>query len=241
VGRLTAREEDLVAKFTADVQAALGGRLVSLVLYGSGAGDEWIDGRSDLNTVVVVPRADASALEALAPVVIRWRPHDFAVPLVLDAEFVERARDTFPIELDDIRRQHRLLAGRDVFADVTVDRAALRRECEQEARGKLLRLRALFLDAAAAPADADGPLLASLKSFLVLLRHLLALRGKHPGPRYADALRAGEAVVGPLPAMRRLLAIRDAGGTDGRASRTDFAAYLEEAGRIVAALDRVDA
>jgi hypothetical protein len=241
VGRLTAREEEHVASFTADVRAALGSRLEALVLYGSAAGDEWVDGRSDVNTAVVVPRADASVLEALAPVVIRWRPHRFAVPLVLETEFLDRARDTFPIELDDIRRQHRLLAGRDVFADVTVDRAALRRECEQEGRGKLLRLRALLLDAAAAPADVQGAILASLKSFLVLLRHLLALRGTHPGPRYADALRAGEALLGPLPAMRRLLAARDGGEPTGRPRRAELAAYLEEAGRIVAALDALDA
>jgi hypothetical protein len=241
VGRLTAREAEHLAGFTDDVQAALGPRLVALVLYGSAAGDDWVAGRSDLNVAVVVSRVDAAVLGALAPVMIRWRPHRFAVPLVLDAEFLDRARDTFPIELDDIRRQHRLLAGRDVFADVTVDRAALRRECEQEGRGKLLRLRALFLDAAAAPADVAGPLHASVKSFLVLLRHLLALRGRHPGPRYGDALRAGEALLGPLPTMRRLLAARDGGGPNGRPRLAELAAYLEEAGRIVAALDALDA
>jgi hypothetical protein len=240
VGRLTARDEQHVASFTADVQAALGPRLEALVLYGTAAGDEWIEGHSDLNTAVVVPRADASVLDALAPVVIRWRPHRFALPLVLETEFLERARDAFPIELDDIRRQHRVLAGRDVFAGITVDPAVLRRACEKEGRGKLLRLRALFLDAAAAPAGVEGPLLASVKSFLVLLRHLLALRGTHPGPRYADALKAGEALLGPLPAMRRLLAARAGGGANGHRRRADFAAYLEEAGRIVAALDALD-
>ena len=140
--------EAQIAAFTRDAQAALGDRLQSLALYGSAAGEDWIANRSDLNVAIVVARVTPDVLEALVPVVARWRGKRFALPLIVDHEYLEAARDAFPMELDDIRRQHRVLAGADPFATLVVERAALRRQCEHEARGKLLRLRAQFLDAA---------------------------------------------------------------------------------------------
>src|SRR2546426_5571555 len=167
--------EAQIAAFTRDIQAALGDRLVSLALYGSAAGDDWVTQRSDLNVAVVVPRVTPEVLETLVPVVARWRRKRFALPLVVDREYLESARDAFPMELDDIRRQHRVLAGADPFAALVVQPAALRRQCEHEARGKLLRLRALFLDAPGPPAALAPRLGEPLKSFLAELRALVGL------------------------------------------------------------------
>ncbi len=238
MARPEARKERELGEFAADVQAALGERLLCLVLWGSAAGDDWSPDRSDLNTAVVVPRVTLAVLEALAPVVARWRPHGFALPLVVDRDFLARAADAFPMELDDIRAQHRLLAGTDLFTDVRVDPAAVRRQCEHEARAKLLRLRTLYLAGAADPAALERLMVESLKSFLVILRHLLRLRGEHPGPGYADALGGGERVLGALPTLRALLARRAPGAV---ATQVEFGAYLAEVERIVAALDALDA
>jgi len=227
-----------MSAFAHDVEQALGGQLVSLVLHGSAAGEEWVGGRSDVNTAIVVPRVTVAVLEALVPVVGRWRRQGFAAPVVLDDEYLAGARDTFPMELDDIRRQHRVLAGRDVFATLALDRAALRRECEQEARGKLVRLRALFLETADSPRALERLMVDSLKSFLVVLRHLLGLRGGDAPFAYDAVLTTGETVLGPLPAMRRLLDQRAGRGRiDRRALRSEFAAYLAEIERLVAAID----
>jgi hypothetical protein len=242
MGRLDARAEADLAAFVRDVQAALGDGLVGMALYGSAAGDDWVAGVSDVNTAIVVPRVTLAALEALAAVVPRWRARGFALPLVVDREYLARARDVFPMELDDVARQHRVLAGEDVFAAPPATREALRHECEHEARAKLLRLRALFVEHAGAADAVARLMLDSEKSFLILLRHLLRLRGTPPGPRYADAVDAGERLLGPLPAMRRLLAHRSgAAPLAPDALRGDFGAYLGEVERIVAAVDALDA
>ncbi len=242
MGRLDGRVEADLATFVADVRAALGERLVGIALYGSAAGNDWVAGRSDVNTAIVVSRVALDVLEALARVVPRWRARGFALPLVVDREYLTRARDVFPMELDDIARQHRLLAGEDVFATPPPSRAALRHECEYEARAKLLRLRTLFI-AEGGAADAVGALmLDSEKSFLVLLRHLLQLRGTPTGPGYAATLDAGERLLGPLPTMRRLLAHRTREAPLAPdALRAAFGAYLDEVERIVAAIDALDA
>jgi hypothetical protein len=236
---LDASTEAAVGRFADQVRAVLGTRLVCLALYGSGAGDDWVPGRSDVNLAIVVPRVTLDVLEALAPVVAA-RPRGLALPLLVDPEYLAHARDTFPIELSDLARQHRVLAGDDVLAPVRVERAAVRRQCEQEARGKLLRLRALFLDTAGDPAAVERLMVESVKSFLLVLRHLLQLRDGTLAGGYGAVLDAGERRLGPLPTLRRVLAQR-AGTADARTLRAGFGGYLEEVERIVAALETADA
>lgn len=233
-------EGDL-AVYADEVRAAVGADLVGVVLYGSAAGEDWIPGRSDVNTAVVVRRVTMATLDALVPIVARWRARGFALPLVIDPDQLDLSRDVFPIEIEDIRRQHRLLAGEDPFVALAAEWTALRRECEQDARGKLLRLRALYLEHAAAPAELTRLLIDSCKSFLVLLRQVLRLRAVEAPATYAAVVDAGEAVFGPLPAVRRVLASR-AGGEEAHERLHElFAAYLADVERIVAAVDTLRA
>jgi hypothetical protein len=156
----------------------------------------------------------------------------------MDREYLAGARDTFPMELDDIRRQHRVLAGEDPFAGLVLAREAIRRECEYEARGKLLRLRALFLETARTPAAIEDLMAGSVKSFAIVLRHLLRLHHDERAHAYGDVVAAGEDLLGPLPAMRRLLAHRSGTAPVARgALRAEFGAYLAEVERIVEAVD----
>ena len=236
------RLERQIATYTGEVTQALGPHLVCLAVYGSAASSDYFEPNSDINIAVVVPTVSIDVLEALAPVVMRWEKRRFATPLLIERMFLERARDAFPMELDDIRRQHRLLAGTDVLANVTVEPAALRRQCEKEARGKLLRLRALYLATAGAPSALERLMLQSLKSMLIFLRHLLRLQGHDPGTCYREVLAMGQEVLGPLPLMSRLLDHRE-GVTRlvPRALRLEFREYLGEVERIVDALDTLDA
>ncbi|MCW5893484.1 MAG: hypothetical protein KIT14_23460 [bacterium] len=242
MGRPDEHVERSIRDFTSDLVAALGAQLGCLALHGSAAGEDWLEGRSDLNSVVVLDSVDGPALEAMAPVVGRWQRRRFAIPMVIDAGFLDRARDTFPMELDDIRRQHRVLAGSDLLADVTLDPEALRRQCEQEARGKLLRLRALFLSTGGAPTALERLMVESLKGVLIVLRHTLRLAGATPGQRYADALEAAAERLGPLPVLAMLLEHRQAGGRLVPPNlHASFHALLGEMERVIDALDALGA
>lgn len=242
MGRPDERLERQITTFASEVAAALGDRLVCLALHGSAAGDDYVEARSDVNSVIVVPTVTMECLEALAPVVARWERRRFGIPLVIDEAFLDRGSDTFPMELEDIRRQHRVLAGRDVLTGIRIERDALRRQCEQEARGKLLRLRALYLSTSGAPSALERLMLDSLKSILILLRHMLRLRGEDVGQTYSEALSEGARVLGPLPLMQSLLDHRR-GVTRlvPRGLHGEFRAYLDEVERIVGALDALGA
>jgi hypothetical protein len=236
------RLERQIATYGEEVEKALGPQLLCLALYGSAAGSDFFEPHSDVNIAVVVSQVTIDVLEALAPVVMRWEKRRFATPLLIERDFLARARDSFPMELDDIRRQHRLIAGRDLLTDITVDDDAVRRQCEKEARARLLRLRALYLATAGAPSALERLMLESLRSILIFLRHLLRLQGHEPGPCYRDVLEKGQEVLGPLPLMARLLDHRE-GRTRlvPRALRLEFREYLGEVERIVHALDTLHA
>lgn len=233
---LDAKGERAVAAYASEVQAVLGDACVGVILYGSAAGSDWVPDRSDLNTVIVLRQGAVAALDALAPVVAKWRRQGFALPVVLDRDQVERARLLFPMELDDITRQHRLLAGSDPFAGVGGDEPALRRECAQEAFGKLLRLRALYLEHRGDPEALGRMMTESLKSFLIIVRHLLRVRGEAVPAEYDAALSAAETVVGALPAMRAVLAHRQAVRADAAQLREAAGDYVAEAERLAAAV-----
>jgi hypothetical protein len=242
MARPDARLEARLASYAEDVTQALGHQVVSVVLYGSAAGHDWIAGHSDVNTAIVVATVTPAVLNALVPIVARWRGRGFAVPLLIDREYLARARDVFAVELDDIRLQHRLLAGVDVFAELVSTRDALRRECEYEARGKLLRLRTMYLVHADSPETLRRMMHRSLTSFLTLLRHFLRLQGREGQTAYDAVVRDGELVLGSLPGIRRLLARRQRGDTTtGAHPAAEFAEYLADIERLVAAVDALSA
>src|SRR5262245_27806425 len=128
---LDARAEAAVTRVVGDLHGALGDQLIGAVLYGSAIGDDWVRGRSDLNLAVLVASVTPGVLTAIVPAVHRWRRRGGALPLVIEPALLTRLTEVFPIEIADILHHHRLLCGRDVFADLTVAPAALRRQLQQ--------------------------------------------------------------------------------------------------------------
>jgi hypothetical protein len=215
-----------ISTAAAELAAHFGDALHSLALYGSAVGPGFRPDRSDVNLAVVAMPLEFAHLQRVAQWAARWRAQRFAVPLVLSTTELDRSRDVFPLELLDIRARHRTLAGADVFADVVVDAEAVRAECEREAKGKLLRLRALYVELAGSAPDVRALMLDSRKTFLHVVRGLLHLRNEPWDGDGATVIRAFERCYGcPLPVM-----------ADPRAER--FGEYLREVETIADIADR---
>jgi hypothetical protein len=152
-------------------------RLVSVILYGSGAVGDHHGRYSDLNVLCVLREVTPRELGDSAPIFRWWRKLGNPSPLLLSREEVRTSTDCFPIEFHDIRERHRVLAGEDVAQDLAVDDSFYRAQVEHELRAKLLRLR----QKAAGVLSARDLLLElmadSLSTFCVLFRHALLLHG----------------------------------------------------------------
>jgi len=231
--------ESTLTQFTQELRDLLSDQLLAVVLYGSAAGENFVPGSSDLNTAIVVQRMGFGVLKKLHPHMASWHKRGFAVPLIVDRDFLHRSRDVFPMEYSDIKEQHRTLWGEDVFDLLSIGGEHLRFLAEHEARSRLLRLQALYLERAGEPSRLRQILLDSLKTFLTLMRHLLHLQGKGGGQNYAEVLSLFERHFQvSFPETRRLIAIREGTRDWPHEPVTEFfRGYLEDVQRLVSLID----
>ena len=172
----------MVAQLTLDTLGeaatrALGPRLVSLLLYGSAARGTHVPKRSDVNTLLICDAVDGALFDALAPVVRAWTKAGHPAPLILTEREWRESGDAFPIEYEDMREAHRLLAGRDPWPGIRADRDDLRRQLERELMGKLVRLRQAYGALWAEPKRLAEVIVGSAPGFFTMLRALLRLAG----------------------------------------------------------------
>ena len=194
--------EQKLETFVQDVQHLFGGELLSVFLYGSAAAGEHIPEHSDINVGVVLRQIRSDALRKASGRIREWHRLGFATPLFLDSDFLHGALDVFPIEFLDMKERHRMLVGPDLLADIQIPEGNLRRQCEQELRGKLLKLRQTYVESAQSPKELGAVLMLAVASIAVLARTLLRLRGQdHSGGTEAVLGRVQERLHAPTAAL----------------------------------------
>ena len=191
-----------MARMTADdfgtqVTAALGPQLTALLLYGSAARHPRAN--AAMNTLLIV--RDRRALEGdvfakLADPVRRWVGAGHAPPLVMTDQEWRESADAFPIEYEDIREAHRLLAGRDPWSGITVQREHMRRQLEHELMGKLMHLRQSYAAYWNDRKRLSDVVRETRSSFLALLRAALRLAGRTVPAAPDDLVRDAARLIG---------------------------------------------
>lgn len=238
---LDAKSERAIAQIAEGVRLVFGSDLVSLVLYGSAAGDDFTPGRSDLNLAIVLERLTFRHLKALHEHLPRWRKLGTALPLLLDRRFLERSRDVFPMEFSDIKAQHRVLYGEEVFATLAIDTRHLRYQFEHEARSKLLRLQALYAEVGADRRRLEDLMLDSMKTFVLLMHHVLRLEGQDAPIRRTEIIEQCERHFDlAFPTMRYLVQVRSQNEPWAGSVDDTFTAYLDEVESLIDLIDRLN-
>src|SRR5580698_5788770 len=200
----------VVQQLVEKLQSAYGDRLVSVVLYGSAAAGDHQEKFSDYNVLCVLSRITPRELADSEAIFRWWREQGSPAPLLLSEEEVQTSTDCFAIEFSDMKRQHQLLAGKDVITALAVDNKFYRAQVEHDLRAKLLRLRQKIPGMLS---DADllrRMLLDSLSTFCVLFRHALILHGADGPAAKRDVIaRASERFGFNAQPLEKLLAIRE--------------------------------
>ena len=171
-------------------KAICGTRLQSVILYGSAVAGDHLGKRSDHNVLVVLDRLDLEEIRALAPVVRLWVKAGNLVPLLFTPKSLATASAVFPLEIADIKDNHRVLFGTDVVAPLAVHAANLRLELEHELNGKLVKLRAQYLLVQGNPRQVTELMVRSLSTVLVLCRGALRLYQPQVPARKLEAVAA---------------------------------------------------
>lgn len=235
---LDAQSEKTVTQVTEQVRLIFGKDLVSVALYGSAAGEDFVPGKSDLNFAVVLERITFPYLKALHQYLPKWHKRRVATPLLLDRQFLERARDVFPMEFHDIKEQHRVLYGEEVFATLAIDGRHLRYQAEHEARGKLLRLRTLYAEVGAERKRLEALMLDSAKAFVIIMRNFIRLRQGESHARYLQVIDEFERhFQQTFPAIRHLIQVKLGMQRWADGIEDTLRSYLDEVERLIDLID----
>jgi hypothetical protein len=236
------KPEEIFSEISSDYRKIFGDELISIILYGSGAGEDYVAGKSDLNFLITLTDKGIEGLGLAMETVGRWRKRNVAIPLFMTREYVAGAQDAYPIEFLNMKRSYVVVAGEDVLAAITFDPCHIRLQLERELRGKLLHLRSGYLATAGKAGKVRELIGASLTAFVSLfgaalyLKHLEIPKGKR------DIIAAGSGALGVDAAVfLKCEAIR--GGTDRLSTaevQAAFRDYLREVGRLCERIDHMD-
>jgi len=207
--------------FATRVAEALGPRLVTLLLYGSAAREPGADPAA-MNTLLIV-KDGSDFLGPLATVMKDWTAAGHPPPIIMTEREWRQSADAFPIEYDDIRAAHRILAGTDPWPGIQVRQEHARRQLEHELMGKLVHLRQAYLADWNRPKRLAEIVRGTRAGFLTMLRAALRLAGRTPPADSAGLVRDAGALIGFAP--------------DGL---TEPAAYLDAVTRTAEYVNRME-
>jgi predicted nucleotidyltransferase len=240
--------EKQISELVERLKSLAGENLNCIALFGSAASREFHAGFSDINIICVFRELSAPALARLAPLMRWWTKKDFPAPLLFTRTELEKAADIFAIELLDIRQNHRMLFGEDLFRNLHVPMDLHRVQVEHNLRTKLLTLRQMYAQFADDDQRVRRLMLDSVSNFATLFRHALIAMGEQPGesPRQTSPGQSKEESVRKLAArihfdpdiFVRLLQVRaqklKEKDLDPHAA---FAQYVEGIERAIQAVD----
>lgn len=234
--------KEIFGAITDDYQRIFGGELVSIILYGSAAGGDYLAGKSDINFMVVLSETGIDLIDRALDLVAKWKKRNVATPLFLTEAYVRTSMDVFPIEYLNFQNNYSLVYGRDILRDLSLDRQFLRLQCEREVKGKLLLLREAFLETQGRGREMQRVISGSLVALVAIFRALLHLKGKTlPHHRREVIQQVCESLSLDKGLFGRLLDIKEERINPGSAEMAAlFKAYLKEVEKLWKIVDTLD-
>jgi predicted nucleotidyltransferase len=185
---LSVKSRELIVNFTVKIARAFEENLYSMILFGSAAGANFIEGKSDINTIIILKKIRMSDLEILMEVGEKFKGKRLAIPLIFEEGHIKSSLDTFPIEFSDMKQRHVLLDGEDPLVDAVIEKKNLRYQCEHEFKSVLVNLRRGFLRTGAKRENIESLLEESLSSVVASCRGMIWLADKTPPDDTSDLL-----------------------------------------------------
>ena len=233
------KPDDIFDPFCADYEALYGADLLSIILYGSCARDEYVPKKSDINFMLLLTENGIAQLGKALKLTEKWHRRAVATPLFMTRAYIETSLDTFPIEFLNLQAAYRVLRGENPLRDLVFDRRMLRLQCERELKGKLLQLRKQFLETAGSTRLIRHLIERSLPAFFSIFQAVIFLHGKPPQPGREALLDAMQQVIGLNRALfSELYAVRDGKvSLNAREAITIMERYIEEVRCLALAVD----
>jgi hypothetical protein len=178
VEKLSGEVRELVEPYAQKMLELLGKNICSIAVYGSAAGSDFVPKKSNVNLLIVCERVELSDLKRCFSLVKKGGRNRIVAPLFLTRRHMETSSDVFPIEFLDMRDFHQVIYGQSVFEGLEIGTENLRLECEEQLKGKLIRLRQVYLENGGKAKPVQAVLIESLSSLIPAFRGMIRLIGK---------------------------------------------------------------
>ncbi len=172
-------------RFLDGLKEHLGGNLVSVVLYGSAAGDSHDSKKSDVNVMVVLKEASLDPLSSAEKILLQGQRKANIRPVFWTKEELKSLSDVFPVEFSGILKSHKVVYGTDPLKGVRVSTKNMRHQLEFELASKLLRLRSAWVELRGDSYGMESFLIQYGTSFGHLFKHAQKFLGKKLKPELA--------------------------------------------------------
>ena len=232
---------DELNEFVERLKQSHGAHLKSVVLYGDAVEGVQFDDEAPKKALVVLEEITPGELKAAKSVAEWWRAEGNPLPVYFSTAEMQESSDVFPVEFLDMSRVRHIVYGEDPFDAIQIDTRYLRHQLEYELRGKLIRLRSLYMPASSNAARLASLMADSLDSFVVLFRHVLAMKRAEPVSekqavleQLADELRLEKRVFDRIARY----AVDDEVWLEEETNET-FARYLKLIEQVIATVDRL--
>ncbi len=228
--------------FVEDLARSHGENLVSVILYGSAATGDFQENISDYDLLVVLRHITPKDLRDAYVATREWQKMGHHLPVYLTVSELKDAADVFPIEYHQMKKAHIVLFGEDILGEVDISDRNLRHQIEYELRGKLLRLRKLYIPACNNAEKLVELMIKSLSSFVALFRAVLSFH-KMDTPQTRSAVinaMAQQFKINPNPFMK-ILQFRENGiesAFDEKTANELFTQYIAEIEKVIDLIDK---
>ena len=166
----------------------LGNNLITAAVYGSAVTGDYSEKSSDINLILVCENVDLPTLKNSLKLIAKGIRERITAPLFFTRRYIDTSADVFPIEFLEIKENHLVLYGEDILAGITVDLKNLRHQCEEQVKGKLVRIRQAYLEIGLKKRGVEALLKRSLSSLMPVFKSVIRLRGESPPRRKKDIL-----------------------------------------------------
>jgi len=199
---------------------------VSIYVYGDAASGYFMPKASSINSTIVLKQLGFQQLKQSLNHINSGIRNKFPAPLFLTPEHIKTSCDTFPMEFLEMKENHVLLYGDDLLAGLEINPSNIRFVCEEQLKGKLIRIRQAYLEIGLRRRGMEALIKESLYALVPSFRGLLRLKDITPPTKKEEIIKQlGETFH--IDAELFLAVLRD-DRNDEKISGQDIESFLEE-------------
>jgi len=167
-----------------------GTSLHSIYIYGSATTDDFNEKYSDINVAIILDDISIQNLIKARNCIKTLRKRHVTAPLFLTTEYISDSLDSFPLEFLSIKNSHLTLHGDDAFEGISIEPEYVRLQAESELKGKLLVLRASFLENYERKNVLNTLVVNSFSALIPVLKGILFFKGTEIPINALDVIKA---------------------------------------------------